>query len=90
MPLKRVKSGVRYPGIFGVVKKYYSNLLILERDQPEGIYCKGRGWQIAFETKSSAHISVGPKQKPAKEIVVYANSESRAQHAISMVEEKEE
>jgi hypothetical protein len=31
------------------MKKYYSNLIVPERDQAEGIFCKGRGWQIAFE-----------------------------------------
>ena len=65
--------------------KYYSNLLVLERDQKEGIFCKGRGWQIAFEPNPSCGIGIRPHGEPAKEIVVLANSVDRAQYAVDLV-----
>ena len=65
------------------MQKYYSNLMILEGDQKEGIFCKGRGWQISFESSPSSHVVTGGG--PAKEIVVYTQSADRAQHVVDMV-----
>ena len=65
------------------MQKYYSNLIILESDQKEGIFCKGRGWQINFESNPSNHVVTGGE--PAKEIVVYAHSENRAQYVVDTV-----
>jgi len=65
------------------MQKYYSNLTILEGDQKEGLFCKGRGWQISFESNPSSHIVTGGE--PAKEIIVYAQSADRAQHVVDMV-----
>jgi len=65
------------------MQKYYSNLIILESDQKEGIFCKGRGWQISFESNPSSHVVTGGR--PAKEIVVYTQSADRAQHVVDMV-----
>lgn len=67
------------------MQKYYSKLFVLERGQQEGIFCKGRGWQITFEPSPSSHIHIGPNGAPAKEIVVYANSIERAQYVVDMV-----
>ena len=67
------------------MQKYYSNLLILEKEQKEGIFCKGRGWQIDFEPKPSSQVFVGPNGEPAKEIIVYAQSADRAQYVVNMI-----
>lgn len=65
------------------MQKYYSNLIILESNQKEGVFCKGRGWLINFESNPSSRIVTGGK--PAKEIVVYTQSADRAQHVVDMV-----
>ena len=65
------------------MQRYYSDLIILESDQNEGIFCKGKGWQISFESKPSSHIITGGK--PAKEIVVYTQTVDRAQYVVDMV-----
>jgi hypothetical protein len=67
------------------MQKYYSNLIVLERDQNEGIFCKGRGWQITLEPNPDCGICVRPRNEPAKEIVVLANSINRAQYAVDLV-----
>jgi hypothetical protein len=67
------------------MQKYYSNLLVLERDQQEGLFCLGRGWRIAFESNPSCGILVRPRGESAKEIVVCANSIERAQYVVDMV-----
>jgi len=33
------------------MQKYYSKLMLLENDQEEGLFCKGRGWSIVFEAR---------------------------------------
>jgi len=65
------------------MQKYYTNLIILDYDQKEGFYCKGRGWQIYFEQNPSCKIIVN--DKPAKEIIIYAQSEERAQYVANLV-----
>ena len=65
------------------MRRYYSDLIILESAQNEGIFCKGKGWQISFESKPSSHIITGGK--PAKEIVVYTQTADRAQYVVDMV-----
>jgi hypothetical protein len=67
------------------MQKYYSRLLVLERDQDEGIFCKGRGWQIAFESNHLSCILAGPNREPAKEIVIYTGSMERAQYVVDLV-----
>lgn len=63
--------------------KFYSNMTIFEHGQKQGIFCKGRGWQISFEPNpSTVFITEG---QPAKEIVVYAQSPDSAQNAIDLV-----
>jgi len=66
-----------------IMQKYYSNITILEDDQKEGIFCKGKGWQISFESNPLSHIITAGE--PAKEIIVYAQSKDRAQHVVDMV-----
>ncbi len=67
------------------MQKYYSQLLVQERNQKEGIFCKGRGWQIAFEYDPKCGLLVGPKGEPAKEIVVCTQSIERAQYVVDML-----
>lgn len=66
-----------------IMQKYYTNLIILDYDQDEGYYCKGRGWQIHFEANATCHILV--EGKPAKEITIYAHSEERAKYVANLV-----
>lgn len=63
--------------------KYYTNLHILDHNQEEGIYCKGRAWQIYFEQNPSSNTIVDGK--PAKEIIIYAQSEEMAQYVANLV-----
>lgn len=65
--------------------RYYSNLLVLESDQKEGVFCKGRGWQIEFESNPSSNVVIGPNGKPPKEIVICAQSGDRAQYVANMI-----
>ncbi|MFC2021941.1 hypothetical protein ACFLTR_01835 [Chloroflexota bacterium] len=65
------------------MQKYYSNLVVLEDNHNEGVFCRGRGWVISFESNPSSHIVTG--NEPAKEIVVYTQSADRAQHVIDLV-----
>ena len=65
------------------MQKYYSNLIILESNQKEGVFCKGRGWLINFESNPSSRVVTSGE--PAKEIVVYTQSADRAQHVVDMV-----
>jgi len=65
------------------MQRYYSNLTILENDQKEGIFCKGKGWQISFESNPSSLFITGGE--PAKEIVVYTQTADRAQYVVDMV-----
>ena len=65
------------------MQKYYSNLVVLEDNHNEGVFCTGRGWAISFESNPSSHIVTG--NEPAKEIVVYTQSADRAQHVIDLV-----
>jgi hypothetical protein len=65
------------------MQRFYSGLLVLESDQKEGIFCKGRGWQISFEPNQSSHVITGGE--PAKEIVVHAQTEGRAQYAVDLI-----
>jgi len=65
------------------MQRYYSNLIILESDQKEGIFCKGKGWQISFEPNSSSNVITAGE--PAKEIVVYTQTADRAQYVVDMV-----
>ncbi len=65
------------------MQKYYSNLIILESNQKEGVFCKGRGWLINFESNPSSRVVISGE--PAKEIVVYTQSADRAQHVVDMV-----
>ena len=62
---------------------YYSSLIILERNQKKGFFCKGKGWQINFESNPSCGIMAG--DEPAKEIVIYAQSENRAQYFANLI-----
>ncbi len=66
-----------------IIQKYYTNLIILEDNQKSGVFCKGRGWQIGFEPNPSCNISTAGE--PAKEIVIYAQSEERAQYVANLV-----
>ena len=65
------------------MQRYYSSLLVLESAQREGIFCKGRGWQISFESNPSSNAITGGE--PAKEIVIYAQTEGRAQYVVDMI-----
>ncbi len=65
------------------MQRYYSNLTILESDQKEGIFCKGKGWQISFEFNPSSHVITGCE--PAKEIVVCTQTADRAQYVVDMI-----
>ena len=65
------------------MKRYYTNLIILDYNQEEGCYCKCRGWQIHFEQNPSCNTIVNGE--PAKEIVIYAQSEERAQYVANLV-----
>jgi len=65
------------------MQRYYSSLLVLERGKEEGIFCKGRGWQISFESNPQSDIITGGE--PAKEIVVHARTEARAQYVVDLV-----
>ena len=65
------------------MQKYYSNLVVLEDNLNEGVFCRGRGWAISFESNPSSHIVTG--NEPAKEIIVYTQSADRAQHVIDLV-----
>ena len=65
------------------MQKYYSGLMILEHGLDEGIFCKGKGWQIGFESNPSSHIITGGE--PSKEIVVYAQTVDRAQYVVDMI-----
>lgn len=67
------------------MQKYYSNLNILEDNQKEGIFCKGKGWRINFEKNPSCHILTGTPPEPAKEIIIYAQSEERAQYIANLI-----
>ena len=67
------------------MQKYYSKLLILENNEKECIFCKGRGWQIGFEPNPSCHILGGSNGELAQEIVVYSNSIERAQYVVDLV-----
>jgi len=67
------------------MQKYYSKLSILDGDQGEGIFCKGRGWHIEFESNPSSDTLVGPNHEPAKEIVVCASSVERAQYVVDLI-----
>jgi hypothetical protein len=62
---------------------YYSSLLALESALKEGFFCKGKGWQISFESSPSSGVIANGE--PAKEIVVYAQAEGRAQHVVDLV-----
>jgi hypothetical protein len=66
------------------MQKYYSKLLVLERNQKEGVFCKGRGWQIALEANPMSNIYVRTGE-PAKEIIVHARTTERAQYVVDMV-----
>jgi len=65
--------------------KYYSNLIILEKNQKEGIFCKGKGWQINFEPNQSCGIVTDTHGESAKEIVIYTQSKERAQYVANMI-----
>jgi len=65
------------------MQRYYSSLLVLESGQNEGISCRGRGWQISFEPNPSSGVITGGE--PAKEIVVYAQTQGRAQYVVDLV-----
>ena len=65
------------------MQKYYSSLLVLESGREEGILCKGRGWQISFESNPSSNVITGGE--PAKEIVVRARTEDRAQYVVDLI-----
>jgi len=67
------------------LQKYYSNLSVLEHHQKSGFFCKGRGWQIFFEPNPSSHTLVGEPPEPAKEIIIYAKSEERAQYVANLI-----
>jgi hypothetical protein len=74
------------------LRKYYTNLIMLEYVQKEGIFCQGRGWQIHFESNPLCGIQVRQLSstfdlngEPAKEIVVYATSAERAQFIADLV-----
>jgi len=69
--------------MIGKMQRYYSGLIILESAQNEGIFCKGKGWQISFESNPSSHIITGGE--PAKEIVVYTQTANRAQYVVDMI-----
>lgn len=65
------------------MQRYYSSLLVLESAQKEGIFCKGRGWQIYLEPNPSSNVITGGE--PAKEIVVYTETEDRAQYVVDLI-----
>ena len=63
--------------------RYYSNLIIFENGYKKGLFCEGKGWHINFEPNPSCHVVTDGK--PAKEIIVYAQSQDRAQYVIDAV-----
>jgi hypothetical protein len=65
------------------MQRYYSGLLVLESGQKEGVFCRGRGWQISFEPNPSSNVITGGE--PAKEIAVYAPTEGRAQYVVDLI-----
>ena len=65
------------------MEKYYSNLIILESKQKEGIFCKGRGWQIVLE--QNPLCSIITDGEPAKEIIIYAQSKERAEYVANLI-----
>jgi hypothetical protein len=65
------------------MQRYYSGLLVLESAQKEGIFCKGRGWQLSLEPNPSSNVITGGE--PAKEITVYAQTEGRSQYAADLI-----
>jgi len=65
------------------MEKYYSNLIVLEEKQNEGIFCKGRGWQINFEPNPSCNIITAGE--PAKEIIIYTQSIERAEYVSNLI-----
>lgn len=66
------------------MQKYYSKLMLLENDQEEGLFCKGRGWSVVFESNPSSAIIVN-SGKPSQEIVILAKSLERAQYVSNMI-----
>ena len=67
------------------LKKYFSNLHVLEYPQKSGFFCKGKGWQIYFESNSSNHTLVDEQGDPHKEIIIYATSRERAQYVANLI-----
>jgi hypothetical protein len=65
------------------VQRYYSGLLVLEHAQKEGIFCKGKGWQIGFESNPSSNVITGGE--PPKEITINAETEARAQYIADLI-----
>lgn len=65
------------------MEKYYSNLIILESKQKEGILCKGRGWEIVLEQNLLCNTIVDGE--PAKEIIIYAQSNKRAEYVANLI-----
>lgn len=65
------------------MQRYYSSLLVLESAEREGVFCRGRGWQISFESNPSSNVITGGE--PAKEIVVHAQTEDRAQYVVDLI-----
>ena len=58
--------------------------MLLENDQEEGLFCKGRGWSVVFESNPSSAIIVN-SGKPSQEIVILAKSLERAQYVSNMI-----
>ncbi|MBA7585640.1 hypothetical protein ES708_27626 [subsurface metagenome] len=65
--------------------KYYSNLIDVDGSYKEGFLCKGRGWQSYLEPNPDCDIVYSPDQKPANEVVIFAQSENRAQYIANLV-----
>lgn len=66
------------------MKKYYSNLHVLEHNQKSGLFCKGKGWLIYFDPDPSSSF-VDESFKPKNEIIIYANSEERAEYVANLI-----
>jgi hypothetical protein len=66
-------------------QKYYSNLILLEDDQKEGYFCKGRGWQINLEPNPLCHTVYATTGNPANEIIIHANEIDRAQYVSDLI-----
>jgi hypothetical protein len=67
------------------MEKFYTGLIVIDKDQKEGLLCKGKAWQIYLQPNLSSNTLIGPNSEPANEIIVYAKSPDRAQYVSNLI-----